>query len=111
MDKNEERQRLINMRKCLRWVQTVLPRNFAEENMSKGSEFICANVRRSPYDLQTQQDTIRLIERAINPHLTFNVWMLVHNSNRYGFSFEELMEYRQRWIDQLCRDITKQLRK
>lgn len=107
MDTINYRNRLTAMRDCLREVEELLPSYY--------SEFICIAVEGTTASPETQQDVRNLIMRTIHPYFTFEGWVKHETSNgeawREKATAQDLLNYRLRWINKLCADIDRQLKK
>jgi hypothetical protein len=98
-----KRQRLINMRECLRAVQVKM-------KAGEGSQFICLSAQLSNSNFQAKKDTCSLVSRAIDPYGTFCGWLKRNNRGR-RYTHNQIMKLRIKWIDQLCHDISVEIDK
>lgn len=102
-----KKERILAMRECLQQVRQKLVHRLKTGVYT--SQYICCQVDYTNYDEDTKADTRAWIDKAIYPHYTFNGWMDAHNNDRV-FTTNQLVQLRIKWIDQLCRSLTKQAR-
>lgn len=110
MDKHEKRQRLIAMRECLRQAQKLLATKYEGHCLLDGEQFICSAIKKTNCDHTVTTDAQAYVYKALQGEYVFESIMRKLNPGR-SFSFEEIMQLRRRFIDDLCHRINQELGK